>query len=132
MILLDTCAIIFAALTPEKMAKKAAKEIARGIESKMLACSDISLWEMAMLISKGRLKPAADSRTFISRVVAAYQLNVLPITPEIAVLSADERLSNRKDPCDRIIAATALHHKMPLITSDAGLRTLAGLKTIWI
>jgi PIN domain nuclease of toxin-antitoxin system len=130
-ILLDTCAIIFAALTPEKMAIKAAAEIARGIESKKLACCDISLWEMAMLISRGRLKPDADSRTFITRVVTAYSLSVLPITPEIAVLSADERLFSHKDPCDRIIAATALHHKIPLITSDANLRSLAGLKTIW-
>jgi PIN domain nuclease of toxin-antitoxin system len=130
-ILLDTCAIIFAALTPEKMTKKAAKEVARGIESKMLACSDISLWEMAMLISRGRLKPAADSCTFISQVVTAFSLTVLPITPEIAVISTDERLFSHKDPCDRIIAATCLQHKISLITSDTNLHTVAGLKTIW-
>ena len=131
MILLDTCAIIFAALAPEKMAKKAAEEIARGTESKKLACSDISLWEMAMLISKGRLKPAADPLMFISSVVTAYNLTLLPIIPEIAVLSTDERLFSHKDPCDRIIAATALHYKIPLITSDTTLRAVAGLKTIW-
>ena len=131
MILLDTCAIIYAALTPEKLAKKAAKEIAGGIETKKLTCCDVSLWEMAMLISKGRLKPAADSGTFITRVVTAFNLTILPITPEIAVLSANERLFHHKDPCDRIIAATALHHKIPLITSDANLRTLVGLKIIW-
>ncbi len=132
MILLDTCAIIFAALTPEQMARKAAEEIARGIETKKLACCDISLWEMAMLISKGRLKPAADPLTFISHVITAYNLTVMPITPEIAILSTDERLFSHKDPCDRIIAATALHYKIPLITSDTNLRTLAGLKTIWM
>lgn len=131
MILLDTCAIIYAALTPEKLPNKASAEITRGVEAKKLACSDISLWEMAMLISKGRLKPDADPRLFITRVLAAYNLTVLPITPEIAVLSADETLFSHKDPCDRIIASTAMHHKIPLITSDASLRTLAGLKTIW-
>jgi PIN domain nuclease of toxin-antitoxin system len=56
----------------------------------------------------------------------------MPITPEIAILSTDERLFSHKDPCDRIIAATALHYKIPLITSDTNLRTLAGLKTIWM
>ena len=131
MILLDTCAIIFAALTPEKLTPKAAKEIMCGIETRNLNCCDISLWEIAMLISRGRLKPAADSRTFISRVLTAYNLTVLPITPEIAVLSADERLFPHKDPCDRLIGATALHHKMPLITSDANLHALPGLKIIW-
>lgn len=131
MILLDTCAIIYAALAPEKLTKKAAKEIASGIETRKLSCCDISLWEMAMLISKGRLKPAAEPATFITRVVTAYSLAVLPITPEIAVLSADELLFRHKDPCDRIIAATALLHKMPLITSDANLQTVEDLKIIW-
>ncbi|MBI5483609.1 MAG: type II toxin-antitoxin system VapC family toxin [Deltaproteobacteria bacterium] len=131
MILLDTCAIIYAALTPEKLPKNASVAITRGVEAKKLACSDISLLEMAMLISKGRLKPDADPRLFITRVLTAYNLAVLPIIPEIAVLSADETLFSHKDPCDRIIASTAMHHKMPLITSDASLRTLAGLKTIW-
>lgn len=131
MILLDTCAIIFAALTPEKMAIKASEAVARGVELKALACCDISIWEMATLISKGRLKPAADSCTFISQIVTAYSLTVLPISPEIAILSTDERLFSHKDPCDRIIAATCLHHKIPLITSDANLHTVVGLQTIW-
>lgn len=131
MILLDTCAIIFAALTPEKLTPKAAKEIMGGIETRNLNCCDISLWEIAMLISRGRLKPAADPGTFISRVLSAYNLAVLPITTEIAVLSADESLFCHKNPCDRLIGATALHHKMPLITSDAHLRSLPGLKIIW-
>lgn len=64
-------------------------------------------------------------------MVTAYNLTVLPITPEIAVLSAGERLYSHKDPCDRIIAATALHDNILLITSNANLRTVAGLKTIW-
>ena len=131
MILLDTCAIIYAALTPKKLAKKATMEIDRGVNAKKLACSNISLWEMAMLISRGRLKPDADPRLFITRVLTAYNLTILPITPEIALLSADDRLFSHKDPCDRIIASTALYHRIPLITSDASLRTLSGLKTIW-
>lgn len=131
MILLDTCAIIHAALMPEKLGDAATAHILRGIGSKTLACSDISLWETAMLISRGRVKPGADTRMFISRTVSAFCLAVLPISAEIAVLSTDEELFHHKDPCDRIIAATALHHNIPLITCDNHLKGIPGITTIW-
>lgn len=131
MILLDTCAIIHAALTPDSLGREATGYILRGMPDATLACSDISLWEIAMLISRGRVKPAAESRLFITQTMAAYNLAVLPILPEIAVISADETLFRHKDPCDRIIAATALHHGVPLLTCDEQLRGIAGLITIW-
>jgi len=130
-VLLDTCAIVFDALVPEKLSKKAVEEIKKGRLSGTLACSDISLWEIAMLISKGRLKPDAQPTEFLQLVVAANRLTVLPISPEIACLSANDQLFPHNDPADRIIAATAIHHKMPLLTSDRTLKKVKGLKTIW-
>jgi PIN domain nuclease of toxin-antitoxin system len=55
MIVLDTCALIFDALQPARLgpAAKRALETADGAGN--LWCSDISWWEIAMLISKGRL-----------------------------------------------------------------------------
>lgn len=131
MILLDTCAIVHAALTPERLGVDAAATISRGLVNNKLVCSDISLWEIAMLISRGRVKPDADSRLFISQTVLAFNLSILPILPEIAVLSADGHLFRHKDPCDRIIVATALHHTIPLITCDNSLQGIAGLITVW-
>lgn len=131
MILLDTCAIIHAALAPGKLGKVAAAQIQLGISGNTLACSDISLWEIAMLIGRGRVKPDADARLFISRTVQAFRLAVLPISAEIAVLSTDEELFRHKDPCDRIIGATALHHRMPLMTCDSHLQGIRGITTIW-
>lgn len=131
MILLDTCAIIHASLAPEKLGAEAATKIAYGLKRKSLACCDISLWEIAMLISRGRLKPDADGAFFIQQIVVGYSLTVLPITPDIAMLSSDDMLFLHKDPCDRIIAATALYHTLPLITSDRNLRDITGLITIW-
>lgn len=84
-----------------------------------------------MLISRGRLKLDAEGALFIQQVVVAYSLTVLPITPDIAVLSADDRLFLHKDPCDRIIAATALYHTFPLITCDQNLQGISGLISIW-
>jgi len=130
-ILLDTCALIHASLTPDMLGKQAADTIDYGLQNKSLACSDISLWEIAMLINRGRIKPDADSALFIQQVVLAYSITIFPITPLIAVLSADDTLFRHKDPCDRIIAATALHNTIPLITSDSHLQGIPGLITIW-
>ncbi len=129
--LLDTCAIVFDALAPEKLSKKAIDEIHKGRLSGTLACSDISLWEIAMLIDKGRLKPDAHTTEFLQLVVAANRLTVLPISAGIASLSANDQLFSHNDPADRIIAATAIHHKIPLLTSDRALKKVKGLKTIW-
>lgn len=132
MILLDTCVMIFDALTPEQLSKRAALELNKGRLAGNLACSDISLWEIAMLISKGRVKPAMPTRDFLSDLIAANRLRVLPITPEIAFLACNHaELLSHGDPADRIIAATAFHHKASLLTSDTILLGLKGLKATW-
>lgn len=131
MILLDTCAIVHAALTPECLGSEAAEKITLGQRDITLACCDISLWEIAMLVRKGRVKVSADCSFFIQQVVSAFRLKVIPIVPKIAALSADDSIFGHKDPCDRIIAATALHHNLPLITSDRHLKKKPGLVTVW-
>jgi len=131
MLLLDTCALIFDALSPERLSKGAVTAIENGDEQGELACSAISLWEIAMLIAKGRLDPGTDTLGFIVLLLAARRLQVLHITPEIAVTSTDASLFVHADPADRIIAATALVHKARLITCDQHLAKVKGLSVLW-
>ena len=131
MLLLDTCALIFDALSPERLSKRAETAIEKGDEQGELACSTISLWEIAMLIAKGRLDPGTDALGFIRLLLAARRLQVVQITPEIAVTSADAELFVHADPADRIIAATALMHKARLITCDQNLAKVKGLAVLW-
>jgi len=131
MLLLDTCALIYDALSPERLSRPAEVAIQKGHAQSELACSGISLWEIAMLVAKGRLDPGTDALGFIRLLLAARRLQVLPITPEIAVTSADTNLFSHADPADRIIAATALIHKVRLITCDAHLAKVKGLSVLW-
>ena len=55
---------------------------------------------------------------------------MLPITPEIAVLSQSDAFAYG-DPADRLIASTAQIYRAPLVTSDAQLRRLKEVATIW-
>lgn len=131
MILLDTCVMVFDALSPEKLSRIALSELEKGRQSGRLACSDISLWEIAMLMSKGRVKVGMPTLDFLSDVVAVNRLLVLPITPGIACQASYNGDFTHGDPADRIIAATALHHKALLLTCDSKLREMKGLKTAW-
>lgn len=130
LIVLDTHALIYDALTPARLSARSRKAIEAGFAGRELACSDISLWEIAMLIAKKRLDPMMDARQFLDDVIAARDLRVLPIGPEVAVLSQSDAFSHG-DPADRLIAATALLHRAPLVTSDAALRRLKEIATIW-
>jgi PIN domain nuclease of toxin-antitoxin system len=96
-----------------------------------LACSDISLWEIAMLMKKERIKPAMPSRNFLTDVIEANRLRVLPISPEIAWLASFSPEFTHRDPDDRIIAATALQYKAPMLTIDTVLQSIKGIITIW-
>jgi PIN domain nuclease of toxin-antitoxin system len=130
LIVLDTHALIRDALTPARLSARARKAIALAFTQRGLACSDISLWEIAMLIARKRLDPAMDARQFLGDMIAARDIQVLPITPEIAVLSQSDMFSHG-DPVDRLLAATARFYRASLITSDAKLRKLRDITTIW-
>ena len=83
-----------------------------------------------MLIARKRLDPGMDARQFLEDLISARRIAVLPITAEIALLSQSDEFSHG-DPADRLIAATAIFHRAALVTSDAKLRKLKSLGTIW-
>lgn len=131
MILLDTCALIFDALSPERFTRDGRTALDEAERAGALVCSDISLWEIAMLVRKGRLDPGTDSLTFLQATLAARSIRVLPITPEIAALSVSLPGVEHQDPADRIIAATTVHHSAVLLTCDATLLDAPGVPTLW-
>lgn len=122
MVILDTNALIFDALAPERLSRGTRQAIEQGQAEAALACCDISLWEIAMLIAKQRLHPGKDTLSFLKLVIAARHLRVLPIVPEIADLSVSLEGVVNPDPADRIIVATAVYHEAALITRDKNLR----------
>jgi len=130
LILLDTCVLVFDALAPERLSAEALRAVEKGEENGSLACCDISLREIAMLVAKGRLDPGTDVLSFLKLVLASRVIRPLPITPEIAKISAIDALIAYHDPADRIVAATALHYDKPLVTCDQALQAVKGLKII--
>jgi len=130
-IVLDTCVLVFDALAPDKLSSKALRAVENGDKQGILVCSDISLWEISMLIKKGRLDPGTDTISFINMVLSARKIKVMPITPEIAYMSSFHKAFVHHDPADRLIAATTLHYKGSLVTCDGLLCNIRELSTIW-
>jgi len=131
-IICDTHIILFWADRQDKLTHMARQKVEEGVESGTLACSDISFWEIAMLFRSGKLNANAgiSPEEYMDELVKAMGLTVFPITPEIAVISQSD-IFKHKDPADRLIAATAIHHKTPLITADKKLRDIEQLNIIW-
>ena len=130
MVVLDTNALIFDALQPKRLTPRASRAIETASARGDIACSDISLWEIAMLVAKNRLDPGAELTQFLHDMILARGLRVLPITPEIAALAQSAQFAHG-DPADRIISATALYHQAKLVSADARLRKLKTLEVVW-
>ena len=131
MIILDTCALIFDALTPTRLTAKAKKAINKAEQENNLFCCDISLWEIAMLIQKKRLDPGVDMTVFLELALNARNIQVLAINVEIAAIACSLAAFTHGDPADRLIAATSIHYQAKVITSDKKLKDLNEVEVIW-
>jgi PIN domain nuclease of toxin-antitoxin system len=90
----------------------------------------ISCWELAKLVEKGRIGFSIPTLTWIQRSLQENTIQLVELTPEIAVESTQLK-GMHADPADQIIAATSRVTGMPLVTSDNRLRQLKGVETIW-
>lgn len=129
MMVLDTCAIIWDALDPGQLSRKARKAIELH-ENELIVC-DISFWEIAMLIRKERLVVDDTTSGFINLVLRARNFHIQPITPEIAELSVGFDSEISSDPADRLIAATSVLRNAPVVSADRNLRNARVVETVW-
>ncbi|MEX0619315.1 MAG: type II toxin-antitoxin system VapC family toxin [Pseudohongiellaceae bacterium] len=131
MILMDTCAIVWDALEQSRITAKALKVVNRADEHDALIISDISLWEISMLIKKDRIEVAASAAGFINLFLQSRNVSVISISPEIAELSTNFGNDVSDDHADRIIAATSVINNAQLVTADKKLRESELLDTVW-
>lgn len=131
MIVADTHVIIWDALKPELLSRKAKSAILRANREDGIIFCEISLWEIAMLMKKGRIHVGIRFLELINLIRESNRYVFQGITPEIADLSSHLSLGRNKDPADRIIAATSIIQNARLITADEELRRSTRVKTIW-
>ena len=91
----------------------------------------ISIVEIVYLTEKGKLLPPTLSRLIQAINLPNGSFSVLELTSEIAQNLQQIPRSIVPDMPDRIIAATALHLSLPLVSKDAKIQKLNLINTIW-
>lgn len=129
MILLDTPVVIWMASDPGKLSRTAGDAIRKASREGGIAISAMTLWELAWLMTNGRLDISGTVEAFVEEIAA--RTAVRPITPKIAVLATQLPDTYPGDPCDRLIGATALVEGIALVTKDRNIRSCKQVKTIW-
>ena len=97
--------------------------------SNELWLSPISVWELLILVEKGRVVLNVDAKDWISQALKAAPLQEVPLTIEVALATREIRLSHH-DPADAFLAATAKVFDLTLVTSDARLIATKGLSIL--
>ena len=130
MFLLDTHVVVWSALEPDRLSKKAvvAIEDARKTD-RPLFVSDITPFEVANLILRQRVVIHISLDSFPEELES--WLVVVPINRQIASLSIQLPDAYPSDPMDRLIGATAMVRGLPLITADERIRKSKVFETIW-
>ena len=87
-----------------------------------LGLSIISVWEVGMLESKGRLRFNTSCQAWVQAALNAPRLSLLPLSPEIALESSYLPGEIHGDPADRLLAATCRTLGASLVTRDKQLQ----------
>ena len=93
--------------------------------------SSISVWEVALLVKRGRLELTMDMGDWLRHCEALPELQFVPVDNNIALKSTQLSDFGSPDPADRIIVATALSLGIPLATRDERIQAYDQVITIW-
>jgi len=129
LIVLDTHAVLWLAQVPELLSDQAVEAIASARQQDGVAIADKTLWEIAMMISRGQVKVRTSMREFLEEVERNF--TVLPITGAIAERAMQFSKRYPKDPTDRLIGATAVAHGLQLVTKDEAIRGSDEVNCVW-
>ena len=129
MILVDTQAVIWLTQADARLSPAAQEALLWGRSEGNLAIADVTLREIAMLVSKRRILVSASLEVYLAFVESLYK--VIPLTAKVAERSVRFGPAYPKDPVDQIIGATAIVFGAKLVTSDELIRSSGEVDCVW-
>jgi PIN domain nuclease of toxin-antitoxin system len=95
-----------------------------------LEVSAISCWEVAKLVQYGRLQLACPLEDWMEQALAYPGVQLLELTPRIAIESTKLPGTFHRDPADQIIVATARVYDIPLLSVDSRILQYPHVRTL--
>ncbi|NJK52718.1 MAG: type II toxin-antitoxin system VapC family toxin [Leptolyngbyaceae cyanobacterium SU_3_3] len=126
-LLLDTHIWLWYALGDSQLSENLQSEIASNTTELWL--SPISIWEVLLIVEKGRISLQVDTTNWINKSLKSFAIREALLNHQIAILSRQIDLPHQ-DPADRFIAATAIHYQLQLATVDTRLVAATWLPTV--
>jgi PIN domain nuclease of toxin-antitoxin system len=121
LLLLDTHTLVWSINEGRKLGNGAKESIRAAGDEERVLVSAITPWEVALLVSKGRLTLETDVMDWVRDALAIPGVTLVGLDPEIAVASTRLPFEMHADPADRILVATARHLGAALVTADEAL-----------
>ena len=128
MIVVDTHTWIWWVSEPARLGRVARRELDR---AKTIGVPAICCLELATLVVRGRISLDRPPLRWMRDTLALPRVELLALTPAVAVKAAELPILFPGDPADRLIAATAILESAMLITKDERLRESSVVRTAW-
>ena len=125
--LLDTHAVLWIAESSSRLSLKV-RALAGNSDADDFGVAAISLLEIARKAHTGEIDLKPDAATWLDDL--AHRFRILPLTPSIAWRSVQLNWEH-KDTADRLICATAIEHKLTLVTHDKEITRWDGVSVFW-
>ena len=128
-IVLDTCALIWWSLDPDKLSQSA-KDVCNQMEKeKNGLVPSIAIWEIAIKIKNKKLDLGVDLNEYVASVKKSSVVRIVPINEDLWLESVKLEWSHR-DPVDRVVVALASSNQASIITADKEIRDFYS-EVIW-
>lgn len=117
-ILLDTHVWLWAMSDDSRLSSTFQTRLKRSLANGNVIISPMSVWEVGMLVSKGRIEIDMDVEEWIESALDHLGIILCEISPKIAIQSTRLPGKVHGDPVDRILIASAYEMHAILVTCD--------------
>lgn len=116
-VVLDTCALIWWSLDPDKLSQTAKDACIEMEKAKNGLVPSICIWEIAIKIKNNKLDLGVDLDKYVAALKKSDVATIVPINEDVWLKSVSLDWSHR-DLADRVVVALAEIEQAPIMTSD--------------
>ncbi|MBI2339553.1 MAG: type II toxin-antitoxin system VapC family toxin [Deltaproteobacteria bacterium] len=128
MFLLDTCSFLWMTMDPRGLSEQARAILAP--REQEIFVSAISAFEIGIKVQKGKLQLSLPPSRWFKEALQLHDLQEIALKGEIAAISTELPLIHA-DPFDRILIATAIEHRLTILTPDPLIQKYPDVKWAW-